>query len=110
MHATRTKAVAIYARSASTGDETQRQIHQARALIARQFGDAVDVLVFTDGTSGASIDNRPGLIAMMQAAESGRIRHVVATDPSRIARSSTDLATIADRLCHWSIPLTTTES
>jgi DNA invertase Pin-like site-specific DNA recombinase len=109
MHATGTKSIAIYARSAAAFGQAQtleRQVQQARALIARQFGDPVEVLVFTDGTAGESIGNRPGLVAMMQAAESGRIQQIVTGDASRISRSNIELTTIVGMLCNRNIPFT----
>jgi DNA invertase Pin-like site-specific DNA recombinase len=110
MHATGAKSIAVYARSTSAlghAQASERQVQQARALIARQFGDAVEVLVFTDITSGG---NRPGLLAMMRAAESGRIQQIVTVDASRISRSNTELTAIVDRLCNMNIRLTTIDS
>src|ERR1041384_4268053 len=113
MHATRTNSIAIFARIASALSQPhalERQVQQARALIARQFRERVEVLVFTDSASGRSIGGQPGLAAMMQAAESGRIQRIVTADASRISRSNTELATIVDRLLNWNIPLTTIDS
>ena len=109
MHATGTRSIAVYARSTSALDQAQaseRQVRQARALIARQFGDAIEVVVFTDNTSGESIGSRPGLRAMMEAAESGHIQQIVTVDASRISRSNTELTAFVDRLCNMNIPLT----
>jgi hypothetical protein len=83
MHATRTKSTAIYARSASAFGHAQTLKHQAqpaRTLIARQFGEPDDILVFMDSTSGDAIDNWPGLMAMMQDVESGCIQRIVTAD------------------------------
>ena len=113
MHATGAKSIAIYARSAAAFGPAQtleRQVEQARAVIARQFAEPVEVLVFMDRASGLSISNRPGLVAMMQAAESGRIQQIVTADASRISRSNTDLTKVVDRLCNCNIPLTTIDS
>ena len=111
MHATRTKSIAIYARSASAYGKAQtleRQVQQARALIAHQFGDPNEILVFTDSTTCEI--NRPGLMALMDAAESGRIERVVATDASRISRSDAEQTAITDRLRNLNIHLTAIDS
>jgi DNA invertase Pin-like site-specific DNA recombinase len=88
----------------------EQQVQQGRTLIARQFGDLIEIVVFTDSTSHESISNRRGLMAMMQAAESGRIQRIVTADVSRISRSETERTAIVDRLDNWNIPLTTVES
>src|SRR5262245_48564993 len=113
MHATRTKCIAVYARSASAFGQAQtleHQVQQARTLIARHLGEPDEMLVFTDSTSAETLDNRPGLMAMMQAAESGRIERIVAADMSRISRSNAERKTIIDKLANWNIALTIIDS
>jgi DNA invertase Pin-like site-specific DNA recombinase len=111
MHALQTGPIAIYARSAN--DQAQRiasQLRDVRAFIAGHGGNPDEAQEFTDLAASGVDRDRPGLTAMIQAAEAGGIRVIVTADMSRISRENTDLIDILHRLQSLNIHLLTVGS
>jgi DNA invertase Pin-like site-specific DNA recombinase len=101
MHALPSGSVAIYARCASATHEEaalKHQLQTARMFIAQRGGQPDEAQVFTDVGPSAVGQRRPGLTAMLEAAESGHVQVIVTDDPSRIARNEAVLVQFRDNL------------
>ena len=100
---------AIYARYSSdlqsaTSIDDQVRLCREHATTA---GDRV-VKVYTDhAVSGGTIQNRPGLQALLQDARKGMFDTVIAEALDRISRDQEDIAAIYKRLTHAQVRLVT---
>ena len=103
--------VAIYARYSSdlqNPSSIDDQVDACRRLVAREFEAAdVAVSVFSDEAKSGATMNRPGMTAMMRAAEKRRFDVLVAEGLDRISRSLKDIATIYERLAHYGVSIHT---
>lgn len=91
---------ALYARF-STDKQTESSIDdQYRVCSERCARDGLQVVArFEDqGISGAAIGNRPGLLALVDAANANRFDVLLVMDLSRLSRSQGDLSKLIDRL------------
>jgi DNA invertase Pin-like site-specific DNA recombinase len=91
---------AIYARF-STDRQSESSIDdQYRVCSERCAKESLQVVArFEDqGISGAAIGNRPGFLAMVDAANAGRFDVLLVMDLSRLSRSQGDLSKVIDRL------------
>ena len=91
---------AIYARY-STDKQTESSVaDQLRVCTeyAEREGFTVAITFRDEGISGAAIGNRPGFIAMMEAANAHQFDVLLLMDLSRLSRSQGDLAKTIDRL------------
>lgn len=91
---------AIYSRF-STDKQTESSIaDQVRVCTehAVKEGLAVVARYEDQGISGAAMGNRPGLLAMLEAAKARAFDVLLVMDTSRLSRSSADLSKIADRM------------
>ncbi len=78
---------------------------QRETLVASAESQGWAWKLFEDpGVSGESLD-RPGLLALLEAADQGDISGVLVLDESRLARSDRVAATIRDRLARAGAPL-----
>ena len=101
--------VAIYARYSSdlqNPSSIDDQVAACRRLVAREF-EAADVAVFSDAAVSGATMNRPGMIAMMRAAEARRFDALAAEGLDRLSRSLKDIATIYERLAHYGVSIHT---
>ena len=91
---------AIYSRF-STDKQTESSIAD-QVRVCTEYAAANGMTVtqrFEDqGISGAAIGNRPGCVAMLEAAKAHAFDVLLIMDTSRLSRSSADLNKIADRL------------
>ncbi|MGH9522805.1 MAG: recombinase family protein [Terriglobales bacterium] len=91
---------AIYSRF-STDKQTESSIAD-QVRVCREYAEknelTVDHLFEDQGISGAAIGNRPGCVAMLEAAKARAFDVLLVMDTSRLSRSSADLSKIADRL------------
>ena len=99
--------VGIYAR-VSTEAQHERgtigsQLELLRARVAAE-GDELVTEFVDDGYSGARLD-RPGLDAMRDAAEQGRIDVLWCLSPDRLARSYAYQILILDELARYGVPV-----
>lgn len=91
---------AIYSRF-STDKQTESTIaDQVRVCTEYAAANGMSITHrFEDqGISGAAIGNRPGCVAMLEAAKSTAFDVLLIMDTTRLSRSSADLNKIADRL------------
>ena len=91
---------AIYARF-STDRQSESSIEdQYRVCSERCSREGLQVVArFEDqGISGAAIGNRPGFLAMIEAANAGRFDVLLVMDLTRLSRSQGDLSKVIDRL------------
>ena len=91
---------AIYSRF-STDRQTESSItDQVRVCseYAEKEGWTVTHRFEDQGISGAAIGNRPGCVAMLEAAKARAFDVLLVMDTSRLSRSSADLSKIADRM------------
>ena len=91
---------AIYARF-STDRQTESSIEdQYRVCSERCAKEGLQVVArFEDqGVSGAAIGNRPGFLAMVEAATTADFDALVVMDLTRLSRSQGDLSKVIDRL------------
>jgi site-specific DNA recombinase len=91
---------AIYSRF-STGRQTESSIED-QVRVCREYATSQRWTVtrtFEDqGISGAAIGNRPGCVAMLEAAKTHAFDVLLVMDTTRLSRSSADLSKIADRM------------
>ena len=90
---------AIYSRKSNEDDATEelrsvtRQIERGREYAARKGWVVDHALVFSDdGVSGAEFKHRPGLTALLQAAEAKAFDVLVMSEPSRLGREQAETA------------------
>ena len=91
---------AIYSRF-STDKQTESSIaDQVRVCTeySEKQGWTITHRFEDQGISGAAIGNRPGCVAMLEAAKQRAFDVLLVMDTSRLSRSSADLSKIADRL------------
>jgi site-specific DNA recombinase len=92
--------VAIYSRF-STDKQTESSITD-QVRVCTEYAESQGWTIahrFEDqGISGAAIGNRPGCVAMLEAAKARAFDVLLVMDTSRLSRSSADLSKIADRL------------
>ncbi len=104
--------VALYARYSSER-QNERSISDQHA-VCRRHADARGwdvVAAFQDAAiSGAAMANRPGLLAMLAAAEAAAFDLVLVEDEDRLARSQEHLAHVASRLEFAGVALATLET
>lgn len=101
--------VAIYARYSSdlqNPSSIDDQVDACRRLVAREF-EAADIAVFSDAAVSGATMNRPGMIALMRAAEERRFDALAAEGLDRLSRSLKDIATIYERLAHYGVSIHT---
>ena len=104
--------VGIYARVSTEAQEARGTIgSQLEALRARvrAAGDELVAEFIDDGYSGARLD-RPGLDALRDAAEAGRIEAAWCLSPDRLARSFAYQMLILDELSRLGVPVCFTGS
>ncbi len=96
---------AIYARKSNEDDASEelrsvtRQVERCREYAARKGWMVVDALVFADdGISGAEFKRRPGLTALLTAAESKAFDVLVMSEPSRLGREQAETAYVLKRI------------
>jgi DNA invertase Pin-like site-specific DNA recombinase len=91
---------AIYARFSTDKQDVQSIADQVRVCtdwVTRE--GAARVTKYSDeGISGAAIGNRPGFLAMIEAARAREFQMLVVMELSRLSRSQADLAKTIDRL------------
>ena len=90
--------------------QNDRSTADQLAAIKRKFADRKDVqfVHFTDeGISGSAMANRPGIRAMMAAAERGEIDLVVTEALDRLSRDQEGTAHIYKRLTYYGVGLET---
>lgn len=103
--------IAIYARYSSdiqNPSSVDDQIRLCRSVIADQFAaDPSDVTVYSDAAiSGATMD-RPGMLALIAAAQRGKLDLVVAEGLDRMSRSLKDIAAIYETLSYHGVGIWT---
>jgi site-specific DNA recombinase len=100
---------ALYARF-STDLQNPRsaddQLDACRTFVERQGGEIVMELK-DEATSGASIQNRPGVQALLATAKAGACDAVVCEALDRLSRDLADIAMIEKRLKHYGVKLIT---
>lgn len=101
--------VAVYARYSSdlqSAASIDDQVRVCREHAERDGHHVVDV--FSDyAISASNLRNRPGMLALMEAARSGTFDIVVAEALDRISRDQEDIAGIFKRLSHAGVTLMT---
>ena len=101
--------IAAYTRRSSDLQNESSTVDQL-AAIKRKFVGRTDVQIihFTDeGISGSAIANRPGIRAMMAAAERGEIDLVVTEALDRLSRDQEGSAHLFKRLTYYGVGLET---
>ena len=97
--------VALYARVSSEGQAARgtidSQVEALRAAIAKEDHEVVAEYI-DDGYSGARLD-RPGLDALRDAAEAGKIEAVFCLTPDRLARSFAYQTLVLDELARFGV-------
>ena len=104
--------VGIYARVSTEAQEARGTIgSQLEALRAKVAADGDDLVAefVDDGYSGARLD-RPGLDALRDAAEAGRIEAIWCLSPDRLARSFAYQMLILDELSRLGVAVCFTDS
>lgn len=91
---------AIYSRFSADKQTESSIADQVRVCTeyAERQGWTVSHRFEDQGISGAAIGNRPGCVAMLEAAKARAFDVLLVMDTSRRSRSSADLSRIADRL------------
>jgi len=92
---------------AQTGYSIEDQQESLR-LLAQRRGCVSEVLYCDAGISGEKLEGRPGLTALLLAAEEGRLDEVLVVDESRLARDELVGALIRDKLKRGGVRLVTT--
>ena len=100
---------AIYARYSSDLQSEASIDDQVRLCRERAERDAMTVSdVFTDfAISGGNLRNRPGMLALLDAAKRGKFDMVIAEALDRISRDQEDTAAIYKRLNHADVRIVT---
>lgn len=102
--------IAIYARYSSdlqNPASIEDQIALCTSLMERHFGEAKAKAVFSDAALSGSTMSRPGLTALLEAAEHAEFDLVVAEGLDRISRSLSDIASIYELLQHYGVKVWT---
>ena len=102
--------IAIYARYSSDLQNPvsiEDQISLCADLMKRQFGISKAVATYTDAAISGATMSRPGLIQMLEAAESQRFDILIAEGLDRISRSLSDIASIHELLVHYGVKIWT---
>lgn len=91
---------AIYSRFSTDRQNESSIVDQVRVCTeyAQAHGMTITHRFKDEGISGAAIGNRPGCVAMLEAAKAKAFDVLLITDTSRLSRSSGDLSKIADRM------------
>ncbi len=96
---------AIYARKSNEDDASEelrsvtRQVERCREYASRKGWVVDNALVFSDdGISGAEFKRRPGLTALLQAAERKAFDMLVMSEPSRLGREQAETAYCLKRI------------
>jgi site-specific DNA recombinase len=99
----------IYARYSSDLQTDASIDDQVRMCRERAQCDGFEVVdVYTDyAISGGSLNNRPGMLALMQQAKQGTFDLVLAEALDRISRDQEDIAAIYKRLAHADVRIVT---
>ncbi|MGH9056805.1 MAG: recombinase family protein, partial [Acidimicrobiales bacterium] len=104
--------VGIYARVSTEGQEARgtigSQLAALRARVASE-GDELVAEFVDDGYSGARLD-RPGLDALRDACEAGRVEAIWCLSPDRLARSFAYQMLILDELARFGVAVRFTDS
>ena len=103
------KRAVIYARYSSDLQSAASIDDQVRLCRERAEQERIQVQqVFTDyAISGGSLNNRPGMRSLLQAAQQGGIDVVISEALDRISRDQEDIAAIFKRLQHAEVCLLT---
>jgi DNA invertase Pin-like site-specific DNA recombinase len=102
--------IAIYARYSSdlqNPASIEDQVALCTSLMERHFGEAKAKAVFSDAALSGSTMSRPGLTALLEAAENRDIDLIVAEGLDRISRSLPDIASIYELLQHYGVKVWT---
>jgi len=102
--------IAIYARYSSdlqNPASIEDQIALCTSLMERHFGETKAKSVFSDAALSGSTMSRPGLTALLEAAEHAEFDLVVAEGLDRISRSLSDIASIYELLQHYGVKVWT---
>ncbi len=96
---------AIYARKSNEDDASEefrsvsRQVAHGREYASGKGWVVGELLVFTDdGISGAEFKRRPGLTALLRAAEAKAFDVLVMSEPSRLGREQAETAYVLKRI------------
>jgi Site-specific recombinases, DNA invertase Pin homologs len=85
--------VAIYARHSTDKQENSTRDQVARCeAFCRRLGYTVTGVFCDEGISGASMQNRPGIRSLIEAALDGGFARIVTEDLSRLSRDQGDIA------------------
>ena len=103
------KRAVIYARYSSDLQSEASIDDQVRLCQERAEREGMLVQqIFTDyAISGGSLNNRPGMRSLMEAAQQDRIDVVIAEALDRVSRDQEDIAAIFKRLQHAEVCLLT---
>jgi site-specific DNA recombinase len=101
--------VAVYARYSSDLQDVRSIADQLGLLRDHATRQGLDVVAeFTDAAiSGGSLHNRPGLLALINAAEAGRFDAILAESLDRLSRDLGDIADLHKRLAFRDVKLLT---
>ena len=99
-HAIQGHKAAIYGRFSTDKQDVQSIVDQVRVCTewAAREGLAITTKYGDEGISGAAIGNRPGFLAMIDAAKAREFDVLMVMELSRLSRSQADLAKTIDRL------------
>ena len=100
------KRVALYARHSTEAQDRSvpAQLERCREVARRQAATVVEEFV-DEGISGAVLQDRLGIMALIAAAAHGEFQAVLVEDLSRVSRDQADVATIYKRLIYHGVVL-----
>ena len=102
--------IGIYARYSSdlqSHSSVDDQVRLCRKLITDQFNGGHEIMVFKDAAISGATMERPGMLRLLTAAKSGRIRFVVSEGLDRLSRSLKDIAAIYETLGYYGVTIWT---
>lgn len=92
-------SVACYVRVSTASQNLDRQLTSTKEYAEERLGaDLGDIEIYRDKATGTSTTSRDDYQQLIEDVEAGRIDAVVAHEVSRVARSISDLETIAEQL------------
>ena len=99
---------AIYARFSSDLQDARSIIDQTALCRAHAEREGWTVAAcFSDAASGASIENRPGLLDMLAAAEARQFEIILVEALDRLSRKLADISGLWDQLAFWGLRIVT---